>query len=58
VQSALGGLPTSVVRFASRGLVTELWVYRDHGISIRFDRTADGKREATEISELSALAAE
>jgi hypothetical protein len=59
VQAALDGRPTSIVRVASRGQVTELWVYRNHGVSIRFDRHAASEpRIAVEISDLSTLASE
>ncbi len=56
VQAALGGRPTSVIRFASRGQVTELWVYREHGVSIRFHRRAATEpRTAVEICDLSTV---
>lgn len=59
VQAALGGRPTSIVRLASREQITELWIYRDHGISIRFDRRGtDQGRVVVEISNLSTLAGE
>lgn len=54
VQAALGGRPDSVVRIASRGQVTEVWMYRSQGVSIRFNRrSATEPRTVAEISDLS-----
>lgn len=59
VQAALGGRPDSVVRFASRGQVTEVWVYRSHGVSIRFNRrNAADPRTVVEICDLSRVGSE
>lgn len=59
VRAALGGGPTSTIRVASRGEVTEVWVYREHGVSIRFSRQGgELSRVAVEISDLSTLAGE
>lgn len=53
VRAAFGGPPTSVVRFAVRGQISELWVYSEHGVAIELSRRgAEGEAVAVEISEL------
>jgi hypothetical protein len=55
VRAAFGGRPTSVVKFAVRGQVSELWVYRDHGVAIEFSRRGpEADSIAVEVSELTA----
>jgi hypothetical protein len=38
VRSALGTAPDQVTRFATRGRITELWVYESSAITVRFSR--------------------
>lgn len=45
------GKPVSVVKFAVRGQVSELWVYPEHGVSIEFARRgADAQSTAVQVS--------
>jgi hypothetical protein len=47
------GPPPSVVKFAVRGQVSELWVYPDHGVAIELNRRgAEGESIAVQVSEL------
>jgi len=47
------GPPPSVVKFAVRGQVSELWVYPDHGVAIEFNRRGvEGESTAVQVSEL------
>lgn len=49
------GKPVSVVKFAVRGQVSELWVYPDHGVSIEFARRgADAESIAVQVSAFAA----
>ncbi len=41
VRRALGSAPTNIVRIASNSRVTELWVYEDVGLSVRFVHVAN-----------------
>lgn len=47
------GPPPSVVKFAVRGQVSELWVYHDHGVAIEFSRRGpEAENTAVQVSEL------
>jgi len=53
VRAAFGGRPNSIVKFAVSGQVSELWVYREHGVGIEFSRRGpDAVLTAVSISEL------
>lgn len=55
VRAAFGGKPSSVVKFAVRGQVSELWVYREHRVAIEFSRRgADADLKAVKVSDLTA----
>ncbi|MFO1095578.1 MAG: hypothetical protein U0992_20085 [Planctomycetaceae bacterium] len=53
VQAAFGGRPTTIVKFAVRGLVSELWVYAEQGVAIEFRRRGpEADAVAAEISDV------
>lgn len=53
VRAALGGPAKTVVKFAAKDQVSELWVYAEHGISIQFTRRGkEGESIAVEINDL------
>ncbi len=39
VQAALGGEPSSIIRMASAGKVTEMWIYHAHRVAVQFSRS-------------------
>lgn len=50
VLKSLGTTPTSSLQVASAGAFAELWVFKDHGISVRLQRhTAGGDAEVVQI---------
>lgn len=55
VRRALGGAPTSTIRIASSRRVTELWVYEEHRISVRFVHNPN--RESAMVDEVLPLRA-
>jgi len=50
VLKALGTTPSSSMQIASAGTFSELWVFKDYGISVRLQRsTAGGNAEVVQI---------
>jgi hypothetical protein len=55
-RAAMGARPSSIVRQAARGKVTELWIYRNEGLVVTLSRTAGDKN--SHVQEVATLADE